>query len=65
MIKIKYEIVQEIKKLCNPCFSELLDNITKMNPNQRFNIDEVITFLIAKENQISPCEEKFKNEKNC
>lgn len=62
--KIKYEIFKEMKSLCNPCFSELFENIAKVEPNSRFNIDEVITFLIAKENQISSCETKFMNEKN-
>ena len=62
--RIKLEIFNEIKSLINPCFSELLENILQIDPNKRYNIDEVIAFLIAKENKISPFETKFKNEKN-
>ena len=62
--KIKKEIFKEIQTLCNPCFSELIDNILQEDPNKRYTIDEVLTFLIAKENKILPCEAKYKNEKN-
>ena len=62
--KIKKEIFKEMQTLCNPCFSELIENILQKDPNKRYNIDEVLTFLIAKENQILPCETKYKNEKN-
>ena len=58
--KIKNEVLQEIKSFCNPCFYELIENTLAVDPNKRFNIDEVITFLIAKESQISLDEDKFK-----
>ena len=62
--KIKMEIFKEIQTLCNPCFSELFENIVQQDPSKRYNIDEVLTFLIAKENQVLPCMIKYKNEKN-
>ena len=61
--KIRFQIFNEIKTLCNPCFSELIENILQINPNKRYNIDEVITFLIANENKILPGEAKYINEK--
>ena len=62
--KIKNEVLNEIKAFCNPCFSEFFENTLKFDPNKRFNIDEVITFLIAKESQLtpSPYEDKYNNK---
>ena len=61
--KIRFQIYKEIKTLCNPCFSELIENILQYDPNKRYNIDEVITFLIANENKILQGEAKYINEK--
>ena len=61
--KIRFQIYKEIKTLCNPCFSDLIDNILQFDPNKRYNIDEVITFLIANENKILQGEAKYINEK--
>ena len=62
--KIKNEIFQELKTLCNPCFSELLENLLQLEPNKRYNIDELIAFLIAKESKISNYKMKYNNDKN-
>jgi len=61
--KIRFQIYKEIKTLCNPCFSELIENILQHDPNKRYNIDEVITFLIANEDKILQGEAKYINEK--
>ena len=61
--KIRFQIYKELKTLCNPCFSDLIDNILQLDPNKRYNIDEVITFLIANENKILQGEAKYINEK--
>ena len=62
--RIKFEIFNEIKTLCNPFFSELLGNLTQRDPSKRYNIDEVIAFLFAKESQISKYKMEYNKDKN-
>ena len=50
--KIRVKIISEIKNLCNPCITELLDSIFSTNPTERFTIDEVINFLILNQSRI-------------
>ena len=50
--KIRVQIISEIKNLCNPCFTELLDSVFSTDPTERFTIDEVLNFLILNQNRI-------------
>ena len=55
--KIRVQIISEIYNLCNPFFTELLDRIFSTDPTERFNIDEVINFLILNQNRINQINE--------
>ena len=62
--EIRRKIISEINNLCNPCFTELFDSIFSTDPTQRFNIDEVINFLILNQNKIKQVnEDNHKKEK--
>ena len=62
--EIRRKIFLEINNLCNPCFSDLLDSIFSTDPTQRFNIDEIINYLILNQNKIKQInEDNHKKEK--
>ena len=62
--EIRRKIISEINNLCNPCFSDLLDSIFSTDPTQRFNIDEIINYLILNQNKIKQInEDNHKKEK--
>jgi serine/threonine protein kinase len=67
--KIMLQIFKKIKSLCNPYLTELLGNILKINPEERYNIDKVLNFLKLNENkiinsEISNVHEKFEFSKD-